>query len=225
MKNSTVNVKTLEEAFLEEVKPQNIINKFDQLSEIFPEIVPLITELKPKINDATCPTCQRNKYIITIVSKIKTLYNDGRDLGELKSFIEAIINKYFPLNNKIISADNINEFDIMWVKPDILIGLGNDLIMGLTNCFNCCKKHLSRAKAFYEEWTQGYPEHSTLMYNEFTEANKTIEEGYVLFWDSLGQLDMASCELVGSNFGDLSSDVQLELIELANKIRTARILF
>lgn len=63
------------------------------------------------------------------------------------------------------------------------------------------------------------------MYNEFTEANKNIEEGYVLFWDSLGQLDMASNELIGSHFSDLDSNGQLEMIELANKIRTARIAF
>ena len=71
----------------------------------------------------------------------------------------------------------------------------------------------------------GYPDHSILMYNEFTEANQTIEEGLVLFWDSLSQLDMASCELLGNSFGMYSSTIQVELIELANKIRSARILF
>jgi hypothetical protein len=63
------------------------------------------------------------------------------------------------------------------------------------------------------------------MYNEFTEANKVIEEGYVVFWDSLAQLDMASCELVGYNFGLLEKNAQIVLIELANKICNARILF
>lgn len=193
--------------------------------EIFPEVIPLIKQYREKANEATCPVCQRNKYLINIISTIKDLYKDGRDLGELKEFINFVVNKYFPLNNKIVSEQNVNEFDIMWVKPDTLIGLGNDLIYGLVNCFECCKKHITRAKALYEEWHLGYPDHSSLMYNEFTEANKVIEEGYVLYWDSLGQLDMGSCELVGDQFGLLPNQVQIEMIELANKIRSARILF
>lgn len=224
-KASTVNVKTLEEAFLEEVKPQNIVNKFDQFMEYFPEVTPLINQYREKANEATCPVCQRNRYIINIISKIKDLYKDGRYLGDLEEFVNFVVNKYFPLNNKVVSAENANEFDIMWVKPDTLIGLGNDLIYGLSNCFDCCKKHIGRAKALYEEWHLGYPEHSSLMYKEFTEANKDIEEGYVLYWDSLAQLDMGSCELVGDNFGNLPNETQLQMIELANKIRTARILF
>jgi hypothetical protein len=158
------------------------------------------------------------------LNDIKEYFRDGRDLYEMKDFIESAISKYFPYYKQNL-LNNSQEFDITWVKPEILIGLGRDLITGLTNCFECCKKHLSRAKIFYEEWKQGYPEHSTLMYNEFTEANKTIEEGYVLFWDSLGQLDMASNELIGSYLSDLDSNGQLEMIELANKIRTARIAF
>lgn len=72
---------------------------------------------------------------------------------------------------------------------------------------------------------QGYPDHNTLLYNSFIEANKTIEEGYIIFWDSLSQLDMASCELIGDNFGLLTPCAQVEMIELANKIRAARLLF
>jgi hypothetical protein len=63
------------------------------------------------------------------------------------------------------------------------------------------------------------------MYNEFVEANKVLEEGYVLYWDVLGQLDMASCELVGYNLEQLDKTFNVEILDLANKIRTARILF
>jgi hypothetical protein len=218
------NLKTTEEAFFEDVQPETILDNLDELTEIFPEIAQTVAELRIKLKSANCKVCQRNKYLIIILNDIKDCYQDGRDLGRLKSFIESTIAKYFPYYKQNLLT-NQNEFDITWVKPDTLIGLGRDLINGLTNCFECCKKHLSRAKIFCEEWKQGYPEHSTLMYNEFTEANKTIEEGYVLFWDSLGQLDMASNELVGSHFSDLESDGQIELIELANKIRAARIAF
>lgn len=225
-KTSTINLKTLSEAFVDDIKPEMIYEQLPAFAQYFPEITNLINELQEKIEmGSTCPKCVKNRYLISILSEIKKLYKDGRYLGDLEEFINAVIDKYFPNNSRMLTEDNVNEFDIMWVKPDSLIGLGNDLIMGLSNCFDCCKKHISRAKIFYEEWQQGYPEHGTLMYNEFTEANKVIEEGYVLYWDSLGQLDMASCELVGYNFGLLEKTAQVALIELANKIRSARILF
>lgn len=224
-KSNTVKIQSLQDAFIEDIKPQTILDKLDILSEIFPEINTLSAELQYKLKNTNCQVCERNKYLIKIISQIKDLYKDGRDLKEEADFINAIIDKYFPLHNKILTEYNMDEFDINWVKPDTIIGMGNDLIMGLSNCFDCCKKHIGRAKAFYEEWHQGYPEHNTLMYNEFVKANKVLEEGYVLYWDSLSQLDMASCELVGSNFGDLEGSAQVEIIELANKIRQARILF
>jgi hypothetical protein len=150
---------------------------------------------------------------------------DGRELGELDDFIQDIIKTYFPDNNKLVNLNNAHEFDITWIKPEKFISLGTDLIDGLVNCFDCCKKHISRAKVLYEEWHLGYPDHGTLMYNEFVEANKVIEEGLVLYWDSLAQLDMASCELVGYNIEHLDKTFNIEILELANKIRTARILF
>ena len=221
-KSSTVNLKTLTEAFIEDIKPEMIYEQLPAISEYFPEINDLINELQEKIDmGSTCPKCVKNRYLISILTEIKKLYKDGRYLGELEEFINLVIERYFPDNKHMLTEENLHEFDIMWVKPDSLIGLGNDLIDGLSNCFNCCKKHLSRAKSLYEEWHQGYPDHGTLMYNEFTEANKAIEEGYVLFWDSLAQLDMASCELVGYNFGLLEKNAQIALIELANKIRNA----
>jgi len=70
----------------------------------------------------------------------------------------------------------------------------------------------------------GYPDYKKMMFNEFTEANKEIEEAYSLYWDTIGQLDMASCELVGQ-VTDLPSKHQCDLIELANTIRFARLKF
>lgn len=223
-KSKTNTLKPIQELTTPNITHEDVINKLDDLCKIFPEINELVIEFKEKLKNTNCPVCQKNKYILVILNIIREKYKDGRNLNDLTDFINGLIAKYYPLNNKIVNADNLSQFDIDWVKPDILVGLGNDLILGLSNCFDCCKKHLSRAKAFYEEWHLGYPDHSTLMYNEFTEANKTIEEGYVLYWDSLGQLDMASSELVG-NLIDLEKNWQTEIIELANEIRTARILF
>lgn len=225
-KNSQMNLKTLHEAVVEDITIENVFNKLHILVDLFPEISILYNELEIKLNGPnSCPVCTRNKYLINIVNEISKYYKDGRDLGEFADFVNDIVIKYSTINNSIIDATNLNDFDINWLNPDSFQGVGYDLIQGLHACFDCTKKHLSRAKAFYEEWKLGYPEHGTLMYNSFIEANKTIEEGYVLFWDSLGQLDMASCELVGSDLNDLNKDFRTEIIELANEIRNARILF
>ena len=153
-------------------------------------------------------------------------FNDGREYSKSDyEFIEKILERYFPENGKI-KIENSNDFDIEWIKPDIIVGLGTDVIEGLTHCFECSKKHLSRAKILWEEFNMKYPDHGTLCFNEFTEANKDIEEAYCLYWDSLGNLDQSSCELIGGNdFTDLPHGYQVDIIELANKIRIQRINF
>lgn len=202
-----------------------IIERLDDLSLVFPELTSMIIEYRNQYNDVSCPTCNKNKFLLQLVNKIKFCMQDNRDLGDLDEFINDIIKTYFPNSSKLIDLNNAHEFDISWVQPDKFVSLGCDLINGLVNCFDCCKKHLSRAKVLYEEWQLGYPEHGTLMYNEFVEANKTIEEGFVLYWDTLSHLDMASCELAGYNFEQLDKEFNVEILELANKIRSARILF
>jgi hypothetical protein len=225
-KETTTRLQTLQDAFVQDVTIENIFNKLNDFVQIFPEINTLVNELQIKMSSPnSCPVCLRNKYLINIINEISKYYTDGRDLGSYSQFITDMINKYSPYNKGIMNATELNDFDINWLNPESFQGIGYDLIEGLNACFECVKKHLTRAKIFYEEWKLGYPEHSTLMYNSFIEANKTIEEGYVLFWDSLGQLDMASCELVGYEFSDLTSGFQAEIIELANKIRAARLLF
>lgn len=214
----------IQEAFVKTITQQDIIDHLNELTIIFPQINNLTKELQLKLKDSECPVCLKNKYILLILLKIRDLYKDGRNLGTEQQFIETVMHNYFPFTNKLVTNQNLQEFDLTWIKPDSLVALGQDLIIGLSNCFDCCKKHLSRAKALFEEWHQKYPTHGTLMYNQFTEANKDIEEGYIIFWDSLGQLDMASEQLVGSLYG-LFQGYQINIINLANEIRKARILF
>ena len=202
-----------------------VIERLPLLVKVFPETQHLYSEFEERLQYATCSVCVKNKYIIKIATIINKFWKDGRDLMGLSDFIRQLLERYIPGYRKVLTTENFDEFDITWVKPDSIIGLGEDLIAGLTNCFDCCKKHIGRAKIFYEEWTQGYPEHSTLMYKSFIEANKVIEEGFVLYWDSLSQLDMASNELVGHELNTLDKEFRIEIIELANKIRAARILF
>lgn len=226
-KNQTVDFSENNKSYLNPIKitQEDIIAKIPELISIFPQINSIATQLLNKLNtNVSCPTCEKNKYILLILGTIRQFYNDGRDLHHLKQFIEQLLFKYYPMSNKVITIGNIEQIDIDWIKPDSLLGLGKDLIQGLNACFDCAKKHLGRAKAFYEEWLQGYPEHSTLMYKQFTISNEVLERGYALFWDSLSQLDMASSELVG-NIVELQTNYKIEIIQLANKIRFARIKF
>lgn len=223
-KNSQNTMTPLQDAFVRSISQQEIIDHLDALVPIFPEIFNIVKELKTKLKDAECPICVKSRYILYILLKIQQNYNDGRDLKDQQGFIEQVLKNYFPFAHKVFNMEKVDEFDITWIKPDTLVALGADLIAGLSHCFECCKKHLSRAKILFEEWHQKYPEHGTIMYNEFIEANRDIEEGYTMFWDSLGQLDMASGELVG-NIMEIDEGFRVEIINLANEIRAARILF
>jgi hypothetical protein len=202
----------------------DVIEKLDDLIIVFPEIRALVKEFAEKLKTSQCPKCTKNKYIMSIIGSIKPLINDGRDLGNLKVFVNDLMVKYYPVAGKMANVGNFASFDVEWIKPDEYIGLGNDLIEGLNNCFECTKKHIGRAKAFYEEFKLGYPDHEPLMFTELIKSNKALEEAFMYYSDSLAQLDMASCELVG-DMSDLAEGYQVKIIELANEIRSARLLY
>lgn len=209
------------------ITSQEFIKNLSVIALNFPETVEIIKEFNAKINNASCKICTKNRYFLLIASIIKEHFQDGREYnaGD-KLLFEKILNKYFPFDfkNGKVSLDVTSYFDNTWIQPDSIINVGYDLIDGLTNCFECAKKHLSRAKALYEELYLGYPDHLQMMFNEFTEANKDIEEAYSLYWDILGQLDMSSSELVGQII-DIPVSYREEIIELANVIRKARIAY
>ena len=223
-KNITVADKPIEVSH--QITVDEIIKGLSIVEYNFPESKQLINEFKTKLENAICKPCTKNRYIVALANIIHEHFNDGREYSKSDyEFIEKILERYFPENGKI-KIENSNDFDIEWIKPDIIVGLGTDVIEGLTHCFECSKKHLSRAKILWEEFNMKYPDHGTLCFNEFTEANKDIEEAYCLYWDSLGNLDQSSCELIGGNdFTDLPHGYQVDIIELANKIRIQRINF
>ena len=223
-KNITVADKPIEVSH--QITVDEIIKGLSIVEYNFPESKQLINEFKTKLENAICKPCTKNRYVVALANIIHEHFNDGREYSKSDyEFIEKILERYFPENGKI-KIENSNDFDIEWIKPDIIVGLGTDVIEGLTHCFECSKKHLSRAKILWEEFNMKYPDHGTLCFNEFTEANKDIEEAYCLYWDSLGNLDQSSCELIGGNdFTDLPHGYQVDIIELANKIRIQRINF
>ena len=223
-KNITVADKPIEVSH--QITVDEIIKGLSIVEYNFPESKQLINEFTTKLENAICKPCTKNRYVVALANIIHEHFNDGREYSKSDyEFIEKILERYFPENGKI-KIENANDFDIEWIKPDIIVGLGTDVIEGLTHCFECSKKHLSRAKILWEEFNMKYPDHGTLCFNEFTEANKDIEEAYCLYWDSLGNLDQSSCELIGGNdFTDLPHGYQVDIIELANKIRIQRINF
>lgn len=223
-KNNAINVEEISEKQTKLLSQIDVIEKLNDIIEIFPEVKTLVAEFQERLKTTNCPKCTKNKYILSIIGTIKPLIDDGRDLGDLKLFLNDLILKYYPISGKLANIGNFANFDVEWIKPDEYIGLGNDLIEGLNNCFECTKKHISRSKAFYEEFKLGYPNHEPLMFTELIKANKALEEAFSYYWDSLAQLDMASCELVG-NMSDLNEGYQVQIIELANEIRSQRILF
>lgn len=191
----------------------------------FPQTKQIIAQFIQKLKNTTCSNCTKNRYLLLIANLIKKYYNDGREYSQEDNFIiQKILNKYFPFDNKtgIVSLQVSNVYDNTWIEPDSLVNIGYDLIDGLSNCFQCAKKHITRAKTLYEQLYLGYPHHVQMMFNQFTQANKDIEEAFVLYWDILGQLDMSSSQLVGQLI-DLPTNYRQQIIELANKIRTARI--
>lgn len=223
-KNITVADKPIEVSH--QITVDEIIKGLSIVEYNFTESKQLINEFKTKLENAVCKPCTKNRYVVALANIIHEHFNDGREYSKSDyEFIEKILERYFPENGKN-KIENSNDFDIEWIKPDIIVGLGTDVIEGLTHCFECSKKHLSRAKILWEEFNMKYPDHGTLCFNEFTEANKDIEEAYCLYWDSLGNLDQSSCELIGGNdFTDLPHGYQVDIIELANKIRIQRINF
>ena len=223
-RNNTIRSEEISEKQSKLISQFDVIEKLDELVIVFPEIKILVNEFKEKLKTANCPKCTKNKYVMAIIGTIKPLMDDGRDLGNLKTFVNDLMIKYYPLAAKVANVGTFASFDVEWIKPDSYLGLGNDLIEGLNNCFECTKKHIGRSKAFYEEFKLGYPNHEPLMFTELIKANKALEEAYSYYSDSLAQLDMASCELVGG-MNDLEEGFQVEIIELANKIRAERLLY
>jgi hypothetical protein len=223
-KNHQVQGETINSEKTKIITQIDVINRLDDIMMYFPEVIPLINEFKIKLKSTSCEKCTKNSYISSIIATIKPLINDGRDLSKIQDFIDNLMEKYYPLSSRIAATGTFADFDVEWIKPDEIIGLGNDLIEGLSNCYDCVKKHIGRAKAFYEEFKLGYPNHEPLMFRELKKSNKALEEAFMYYSDSLAQLDMASCELVG-DMTDFDEPYQVQMITLANEIRMQRILF
>lgn len=98
-----------------------------------------------------------------------------------------------------------------------------DIPEGVSQCFECTKKHLSRAKIFFEEYHTGYPTYIKLAVNSAVWAEKAISEAYLMWCSVTGHLDMAGCELLGHDINIKLMPIRDRLKDLANKIRAERV--
>ena len=207
---------------LAKVSYDGLAERLDDLDKAFPEIALITKELREQLKVAVCPKCVKRQYLGLIVQKIKGLKGDGRDLSPVADFIGLLEGK-FGEGEDGQDEDGQTRYDVEWLRPEPLIGLGSDLIANLGNCFECVIKRLGRAKILYEECLTGYPGHARLSFDELDKGTKAIEQAYITYLDSMGQLDMASCELIG-DLTSLPDGWSADMIELANEIRQARLM-
>lgn len=219
-----LNIDAIQAAKKTPVEVDEMIEHLQDLCDVFPEISSIAQEMNSQLTTAICPKCVKNRYAEIIAQKIRSLVDDGRDLGDMAQLVERIINQFFTENDQISNAQILSEYDEKWLKPENLLGLGYDLIDNLPSCFDCAIKHISRAKTLFEEFLTGYPSHEKMMFNELDKGNTALEKAYLVYLDSMAHIDMASCELVG-NLLNLPRNWQIEMIELANEIRAQRLLY
>ena len=195
-----------------------LLSQLDKAAEVFPEISALVSDFNAHLKVSTCIPCTKRHYLGRIAKELIPL-SETRDYADVAEFIDALKARY----EMSSSDDTTTEYDAEWLKPEKMIGLGYDLVKNLGNCFDCVIKHLGRAKALYEEFTLGYPDVGSSIVDELDKGLKSIEQAYIAYLDSMSQLDMASCELVGQ-LDKLPKGWEVDMIELANEIRSARLL-
>ena len=93
----------------------------------------------------------------------------------------------------------------------------------LPRCYECAKKHLSRAKEEFKEYHTGYPQHVKNLIQSSRAAESDIRGACLKWMEIQAQLDMSSGELLGRDVN--GSELHTEHIQLANKIREERIKF
>ena len=92
--------------------------------------------------------------------------------------------------------------------------------IGLKQCYECAKKHLSRAKEEFKEYHLGYPEHIKNLIQSVRVAENDVREAFLKWNEIQAQLDMSSGELLGRDYGTTVHDKHLEI---AQAIRSERL--
>lgn len=91
----------------------------------------------------------------------------------------------------------------------------------LEQCYLCAKKHVERAKDFFEEYHTKYPDHIKNLIQSIRVAEQDVMRAFLLWQRVMGQMNMGEGELLGNDLNRLV--MRGEHIALANKIRNERI--
>lgn len=116
---------------------------------------------------------------------------------------------------------NTPKIEVTEALPEITTTEAREI--GLKQCYECAKKHLSRAKEEFKEYHTGYPKHIKNLIQSTRVAEEDVRGAFLKWNEVQAQLDMSSGELLGRdvNFTKLRN----EHIRLANNIRTERLKF
>ena len=93
--------------------------------------------------------------------------------------------------------------------------------INLPQCYECAKKHLSRAKEEFKEYHTGYPGHIKNLIQSIRVSEAEVRRAFLKWEEIQGQLDMSAGELLGSDANQLQ--MREEHISLANRIREERL--
>lgn len=93
--------------------------------------------------------------------------------------------------------------------------------INLEQCYLCAKKHIERAKDFFEEYHTGYPDHVKNLIESVQIAERDVMRAFLLWQRIMGQMNMGEGELLGKNANQLK--MKSAHITLANKIRDERL--
>lgn len=93
--------------------------------------------------------------------------------------------------------------------------------INLEQCYLCAKKHVERARDFFEEYHTGYPDHMKNLIESVHVAEMDVRKAFIQWQRIMGQLNMGEGELLGRDANQLT--MRTEHIALANKIREERL--
>lgn len=93
--------------------------------------------------------------------------------------------------------------------------------INLEQCYLCAKKHVSRARDFFEEYHTKYPDHIKNLIESVRVAEQDVMRAFLLWQRVMSQMNMGEGELLGNDLNRLT--MRREHIALANKIRDERI--
>ena len=134
-----------------------------------------------------------------------------------------VVTSYIAPNVQIVeenSADSIKENKKM-TATKTANAVSDAKEIGLTGCYLCAKKHLGRAQIFFEEYKMGYPERIKSLVDTFFDMESDVYKAFTLWQKVQNQMDMASGELIGSDFD--GKELPEAHVKLAEEIRGERL--